>query len=211
MGDNFGRLCNISVCGAIQLVTMVGAMAKVISRTDTDELVQKACTDADALGRLYDLYYERIFGFCVHRLFCRQAAEDVTSTVFLAVARSIKNFNGRSEVDFRNWLYTIAINQTNAHIRKAFRRKKLLTEAALESAFRNDVLEDYSEPDWPMLYQAILKLKPYHQTIVTLRFFEGLDFETIGRIVNAQPATVRVTLHRILKKLRNYLQAAEGD
>jgi len=58
-----------------------------------------------------------------------------------------------------------------------------------------------------MLYQAILKLKPKHQTIITLRFFENLEFEQIGKIINAREATVRVMLHRILKKLRNHLRA----
>jgi len=60
--------------------------------------------------------------------------------------------------------------------------------------------------DWLMIYQAILKLKPKHQTIVTLRFFENMEFEEIGQIINTRPATVRVTLHRILKQLRNNLQ-----
>jgi len=72
--------------------------------------------------------------------------------------------------------------------------------------------EDFSMLDWPRLYQAILKLKPEHQTIVTLRFFENMDFEQIAKIMNTKEATVRVTLHRILKKLRNHLQTiADGE
>ncbi len=61
------------------------------------------------------------------------------------------------------------------------------------------------QPDWPTLYQAILKLKPKHQTIITLRFFENLEFEQIAKIIKARPATVRVTMHRTLKKLRQLL------
>ena len=41
------------------------------TQTDMDDLVQRAARDAEALGRLYDLYYERIFKFCVHRLFAK--------------------------------------------------------------------------------------------------------------------------------------------
>jgi len=69
-----------------------------------------------------------------------------------------------------------------------------------------DCTDCSAELDWPMLYAAILKLKPKYQTIITLRFFEKLDFEQIGKIINARPSTVRVTLHRVLKKLRNHLQ-----
>jgi len=187
-------------------MTMVGAMAKIVEHTENDGLVLSARTDADALGQLYDLYYERIFRFCVHRLFNKETAEDVTSSVFLTVARSIRNFKGQNEIDFRNWLYAIAVNQTNAYTRKTSRRKKLLAEAAdsITSSGTNNPAGS-AELDWPTLYAAILKLKPEHQTIVTLRFFENMEFDQIGRIINARPATVRVTLHRILKKLRRLL------
>jgi len=199
-------------------VTMVGAMAEIVKQTETDELVLKAGSVADALGQLYDLYYDRIFRFCVHRLFNRDIAEEITSSIFLTVAGSIRNFNGQNEADFRNWLYAIAVNHTNSYIRKTSRRKKLLAEAAAlvgisESPLRRSGYEGRTdsaggsaEPDWPMLYKAVLRLKPKHQTIVTLRFFENMDFEQIGQIINARPATVRVTLHRILKQLREHLQ-----
>jgi len=158
------------------------------------------------LSRLYELYYERIFRFCVHRLFDKEIAEDVTSTVFLEVARSIRLFKGRTLQDFQNWLYAIAANQANAYIRKTSRRKELLKEAADLMRASDGGTDESSEPDWPRLYGAILKLKPQHQTIVTLRFFENLKYEQIAQILNVKEATVRVTLHRILNELRNYLQ-----
>ena len=189
---------------------MVGAMAKSVKRADPanpscrDDLILRARTDANALARLYELYYERIFRFCVHRLFIKEVAEDVTSTVFLEVARRIHSFKGRTEQDFRNWLYRLAANQANAYIRKTSRRKQLLVEAA--SSMTAAATDSSSELDWPGLYAAVLKLKPEHQTIITLRFFENLDFEQIAKILDAREATVRVTLHRILTKLRNHLQ-----
>ncbi len=186
---------------------MVGAMAKLFERTENDDLVLKARTQAHALGRLYELYYERIFRFCVHRLFNKEIAEDVTSTVFLEVARTIRSFKGRNEQDFRNWLYAIAANQANAYIRKASRRKKLLeTAAGSMTASAAGGTDKSSGPDWPMLYKAILKLKPQHQTIVTLRFFENLKYGQLAKILNVKEATVRVTLHRILNELRNHLR-----
>ncbi|OHB62483.1 MAG: hypothetical protein A2167_03375 [Planctomycetes bacterium RBG_13_46_10] len=187
-------------------VIMVGAMAEIERQTDKGELVLKARSDADALGQLYDLFYDRIFRFCVHRLFSKDIAEDVTSSIFLAVAGNIKNFNGKNEADFRSWLYAIAVNHTNAFIRKTTRRKKLLEEAAAVTISGTNNPDNTSGLDWPALYKAVLKLKLKHQTIITLRFFENMDFEQIGQIVNSRPETVRVTLHRILKKLRNNLQ-----
>ena len=186
---------------------MVGAMAKV-EVSENNDLVRRARTQADALARLYERYYNRIFRFCVYRLFDREIAEDVTSMVFLEVARKIRAFKGRTEQDFRNWLYAIAANQANAYIRKVSRRKKLL-ESAIGSiaASTTEITNQSSEPDWPSLYKAILKLKPQHQTLVTLRFFENFSYEQIAQILNAKEVTVRVMLHRILGKLRRHLQS----
>ncbi|MFC1635768.1 RNA polymerase sigma factor [Planctomycetota bacterium] len=182
-------------------------MAKQVNRLkENDDLVRAARTDAEALGRLYELYYERIFRFCVYRLFNKEIAEDVTSTVFLQVARGIRRFKGRTEQDFRNWLYAIAANQANATIRISLRRKKLLENAA--GSITTSVTESTNQssgPDWPSLYQAILKLKPQHQTIVILRFFENFSYEQMSQILNVKEATLRVTLHRILNQLRNHL------
>ena len=187
---------------------MVGAMAKVDSDRDDDHLLLRARTDADALGRLYERYYDRIFRFCVHRLFYREIAEDVTSSVFLQIAEKISSFPGKTERDFRNWLYAIASNHANAYIRKASRRKRLLEKAG--PAMTNSGVDCTSEcgPDWPAVYAAILKLKPKHQTIITLRFFENLEFEQIAEILGLRSTTVRVTVHRILKKLKSHLQTA---
>ena len=188
-------------------VTMIDAMAEISRQTDSNELVLRARSGVDALGKLYDLYYDRIFRFCVYRLFNKDIAEDVASSIFLTVAKSIRNFKGRNEADFRNWLYAIAVNQTNAYIRKTLRRSKLLREAAASKGLSgNDSTDDSANLNWPELYQAILKLKPKHQTIVTLRFFENMEIDEIGRITRTKPATVRVTLHRILKKLRTHLR-----
>jgi RNA polymerase sigma-70 factor (ECF subfamily) len=185
---------------------MVGAMAELVEQIKEDDLVLRARTRAEALGRLYELYYDRIFRFCVYRLFDKEIAEDVTSTVFLEVARGIRRFEGKTERDFGNWLYAIAANQANAFIRKSSRRKKLLENAADSlTASAPENANPSSEPDWPNVYAAILKLKPEHQTIVTLRFFENFSYEQMSEILKVKEATLRVTLHRILNQLRNHL------
>ena len=185
-------------------------MAKTVQPRANDDLVLKARTQADALGRLYELYYEQIFRFCVHRLFSKESAEDVTSSVFLSVARGMRTFKGQTEQEFRSWLYAIAANQANAYIRMTSRRARL-SSCVLRRAYcatddgEATTHDDLAGLDWPTVYAAILKLKPKYQTIVTLRFFEGLDFEEIGRIMDAKTATVRVMLHRSLKRLKGML------
>jgi RNA polymerase sigma factor (sigma-70 family) len=72
-------------------------------------------------------------------------------------------------------------------------------------------VDGWSALDWPTLYAAIRQLKPEHQTILTLRFFENMDYDDIAKVVDARPATIRVTLHRILRRLQEVLRADEVE
>lgn len=189
---------------------MVGIMAKPVESRAYDDLVVLAKSRAEALGGLYELYYDRIFRFCVHRLFDRAAAEDVTSSVFLTVAGTMREFSGETEQDFRAWIFAIAANQANAYIRKTARRRRLLGNVLAHRRADEPEASGWSRLDWPTLYAAMQQLKPQQQTILTLRFFEDMDYDEIGRIMNARPATIRVALHRALRRLQERLQGDLG-
>ncbi len=176
---------------------------------DLDETVQRARGDAAALGRLYDRYSPGVFRYCVHRLFSRQVAEDVTAEVFLHAARQMHAFGGRCEQDFRNWLYAVATNQINAYIRSARRRKALLSAAVRERRIRPASTDACPQDgtDWADLYAAIAKLSARDQAIVTLRGIEGLPFEQVAAVVKMKSGAVRMAFGRALKELRERLSA----
>ena len=100
------------------------------SDTDQDLLIKEACHDSAAFAQLYRLHYDNIFRYCARRLFNRHAAEDVTSIVFFKAMRTIGFFRGNSK-DFRNWLYRIATNAVNDHLRTAKRRADAICDIAM--------------------------------------------------------------------------------
>ena len=177
----------------------------------SNELVLRAAQDSQALGQLYELYYDRILRFCICRLFTRDAAEDLTSEVFLQVARKIRGFDGQTEEQFRNWLYGIATRLTSDHIRKMARRRELLAAAGEQKVLgREDCQDKGLELDWPILYRAISALKPRQQEVVSLRFFEGLTHKEIAAILGMRDVAVRVRLSRALGRLRKKLQRVDS-
>lgn len=189
---------------------MVGAMVETTgySESDLNELVARARTQAQALAALYECMVDSVFRFCVGRVADKAAAEDVCSEVFLEVARGIRSFRGSTYQDFRNWVFAIAANQANGYLRKHLRRARLLQARGTDfAAPTTNRPRDVEVLDWPVLHAAILRLKPRQQTILILRFFENMDYASIGAIMNCRPGTVRVTLHRILKKLRRHVLA----
>jgi RNA polymerase sigma-70 factor (ECF subfamily) len=123
--------------------------------------------------------------------------------------RNFGSFRG-DEKQFRNWLYKIATNSINNHLRKAA-RKKTLIEAISQTA-NNQVVDcssskQQSEENFALLRKAMFELKPRYQTIITLRFFENLKLTEIAEVLSSRPGTVRSQLARALAKLRKKLDS----
>lgn len=180
--------------------------------TDQDLLIKEACSDSAAFAQLYRLHYDGIFRYCARRLFNRHTAEDVTSIVFFKVMRTIGSFDGNAK-DFRNWLYRIATNAVNDHLRSAKRRADAIRNIALEQGSDHTLdAESNTERQEKVLpvKQALLTLKPKQQTVITLRFFEKLRLTEIAEILGQNPATTRSQLSRALSSLRKKLEASTG-
>jgi RNA polymerase sigma-70 factor (ECF subfamily) len=169
-----------------------------------DDLVVRARIDRTAFGLLYDHYYPGVLRYCVRRLFDLTVAEDVVSDVFLAAASKLREFPGRSETDFRRWLFRITTNSINAYLRQTRRRQELWQAAARhrQERCRGSSPHSWEALDWPTVYQAVLELEQRDQTILMLHFFAGLTHEEIGAVVDATPGAVRTALCRTLGRLR---------
>jgi RNA polymerase sigma-70 factor (ECF subfamily) len=174
-----------------------------------DALVASAKSDRAAFGRLYEAYYERIFRYCLRRLYERTAAEDVTGDVFLFVARSMGRFRGNTEQDFRRWVYRIATTEANAWLRRTRRRAELLNHAIDEHRLptANAEADDlaWDGLDWPVVYHAIAELTPREQAVVTLRLFDDLPYEEIAHAVGVRVGTARTAYSRAIGRLRTLL------
>ena len=183
---------------------MVGSVKKL---EDTGQLTTLTDSNQAALESLFDGYYDRICAYCVHRLFSRSTAEDITSQVFLSAAKGIGSVSGETGETQVRWLYGIATNQCNSYIRQHLRRRKIFEKYQKEHKQQPD--EVGSSPDWTGVHASIAQLKEIEQTVIILRFFENMGYEQIAAIIKKRQSSVRVILHRGLKKLQKLLNPAE--
>ena len=183
------------------------------SESENTDLIQRARSDPDAFAQLYLSHYDGVFHYCLRRLFDRHCAEDVTSTVFFKVMHNLSSFDG-SAIDFRSWLFRIATNAVNDHLRDAKRktdvRQRVVRNTRAESVFIIDSDDELLEKK-ALLKQAILSLKPRHQTVITLRFFENMKLTEIAACLGKNPSTIRSWLSRATAKLRKKLNAATNS
>lgn len=174
-----------------------------------DELVLQAQNSQSAFGQLFDHFYPIIFAYCVRRLLLRAVAEDIASEVFVKVAGRIRSSGFSSADHFRRWLFRIATNEINSHLRKTRRRDEILQEAVRMGSIKSpiDFGDSHDQVEWSEVYSAISKLSDREQSIISLRFFANLTHDQIAEILDIQAGTVRVSLSRALSKLRDRLQS----
>ena len=170
---------------------------------DDSQLLARARNDSAAFVRLYRRHYDAVFRYCVHRLFERHTAEDITAEVFLKVVENLDSFKGDEE-QFRNWLYKVASNAVRDNTRRTARRDGLLKRAREQVNVQVVDCGESSEK-LALLRKAMFSLKPRYQTIITLRFFENLKLTEIAEVLGSSPGTVRSQLARALAKLRKKL------
>jgi RNA polymerase sigma-70 factor (ECF subfamily) len=179
--------------------------------SEIDLLEGKDLKRPDVFAGLYRQFYDDIFRYCVHRLFDRSTAEDITSEVFFKAVEHIEDFKG-TEIQFRNWLYKIATNAVNENLRRKVRREaviKIVSETSADRAVEDfPALTDENDKRLLLVKQAIFELKPKYQTVITLHFFENLKLTEIADVLSSRPGTIRSQLARALAKLRKKLGPA---
>jgi RNA polymerase sigma-70 factor (ECF subfamily) len=136
-------------------------------------------------------------------------AEDVTSDVWLEVARGLRRFDG-DESAFRAWVFTIARRRVIDARRKVQRRR---TDPISPQQFDRAPADTPDELEARLALDAALRcvarLPGDQAEVVALRVLAGLGVEQVAEIVGKRAGAVRVLQHRGLRRLANDL-AAEG-
>lgn len=175
---------------------------------DETELVERAKTEPDAFGRLYDRYYSVVLNYVYRRTLDVGLAEELTSNTFFNALRAIGDYENRGK--FGAWLYRIAGNEIRLHWRARRNRRNG------ELRWRNDLDRVRFAPDqtttaeaieeqarqFARLHEALRGLPDRYQTVLALRYFESLSCEEVAEVLGTRVGTVKSLTHRGLKRLR---------
>jgi RNA polymerase sigma-70 factor, ECF subfamily len=184
------------------------------------ELLKKIKKDPEAFGELYDHYYPIILNYIVKRVQDLHTAQDIASETFYRAFTRFWQFKWRN-VPFSAWLYKIASNEINAHLRKN-KIKKTSLESLMEiSAYQptnyetpQSELEEAQEvlkshTDFHNVITKIPILPEKYQEVIVLKYLEKKKVSEISKILNLKEGTIKSLLFRGLKKL-HYLMTEEN-
>lgn len=131
----------------------------------------------------------------------RDLAKDLAQEVFINTWNALHKFKG--EASYKTWIYRITVNTCLLHIRnnKAKTTVSLLdAPPSVQEAAAEKEEEHYQE-----LYSAIGKLSELDRLIIMM-VLEELEYNEISGIVGINPVNLRVKIHRIKKRLREFIE-----
>jgi RNA polymerase sigma-70 factor, ECF subfamily len=150
--------------------------------------------DRAAFGRLYCLFSPMVHGILLARV-PRHDAEDLVQDVFLVALRQLHTL--REDSSFPGWLAMIARNRANDHHRRKVDTAELSEDLVARTSPHAEALA---------ILAAIRTLPEAYCETLILRLVEGMSGEEIAARTGLTPASVRVNLHRGMKRLREILK-----
>ena len=184
---------------------MVDKQSKKETNREADlALVRRAKRgDYRAFDLLVLKYQSRLVSIAFKYVKEIQLAEDISQEAFIKAYKAIDSF--REESAFYTWLYRITANTAkNYLVYKGRRRESSISELSTLENEEQLVIVSHDSPDEILLAQelrnslfnAVSSLPEDTRTALSLREFEGLNYEEIAKIMNCPVGTVRSRIFR---------------
>ena len=181
--------------------------SRQVGRSDVAEeaLVRRASAgDPEAFGDLYERHLDRVFRYFYYRVGQREEAEDLTEQVFLKAWQAMGSYNCRG-VPFSAWLFRVAHNLLVDHRRAYPEIEQLDNALALEDDGADPHELTARRAEASELAAALSQLSTIEQSVVALRFVEGLDHRSVASIINKSEVATRSIQSRALARLARIL------
>lgn len=151
--------------------------------------------DVQAFGILYGRIYKDLYRFALYTMRHPQDAEDVVSETIVAAYENLHKL--KKEESFRNWIFTILMNQCKKHFRQRNRTGELSEEIAAQET---DHAENCD------VRAAFMQLDEKDRMILAGSVLGGYPSQEIGRMMEMSPAAVRSRKARALEKMRQVIE-----
>ena len=178
-------------------------MMEEINEHNLAQLLQSG--NVAAFDSLFEVYSPKLFGFAMKYFKNESDSEELVQEVFIKVWEN--RFKLKSELSFKSYLFTIALNQ----IRKYF-NKKASSLRYLESLQNDPDFTDNQailDEDYELAYQhinlIIEQMPPRRREIFTKSKLEGKSSKIIAAELNISAGTIDNQVSEALRFIRSRL------
>jgi RNA polymerase sigma factor (sigma-70 family) len=153
-----------------------------------------------AFRALVERHVDLVYGAAFRQLNNRATAEEVTQTVFIALAARAASLVGHPSL--AGWLFHTAVNQARQQFRGE-QRRRLREEAAAQLAKTMQANEPPALAG--DLNEAMLQLRDDDREALVLRFYKQMPLDDVGAVLGVDGDAARKRVARAVDKLRQIL------
>ena len=189
----------------------IGRICKCMEKQcDTDQqIIDRVlrCGRQADFALLVDRYGARLFTFVATMVTCREDVEELAQDCFVRAYRQLAQYDARRS-SFYTWLRCIAYRlcldyikrQTEVWIETGEQTMKAIPDDEADSVMDTDDDRRIS-----LLTEAIRRLPPTERMLVQQHYFEQQPLAVIAVVTDIEAGTLATRLHRIRKKLYQYI------
>jgi len=168
-------------------------------------LIEAAQADPSKFGDLYEIHFERIYGYIAGRVRDRDMAEDLASEVFHKALANLGGYEWRG-LPFSAWLLRIAANAVADQCKRTAR----------EIASGEDPPDRGAEPEVEgiehraRLFRLVSDLPANQRRVIHQRFVEQKSIREIARQLGRSEGAVKQLQFRALQTLRAQMEGGHA-
>jgi RNA polymerase sigma-70 factor (ECF subfamily) len=166
------------------------------------KLLQKG--NVAAFDSLFEIYSLKLFGFALKYLKNETDAEELVQEVFIKVWENHPLL--KSELSFKSFLFTIALNHIRKHFNKKATSLRYLESLRNDPEFSDQVTSDDYETTLIKIYKIIDQMPERRREIFLKSKLEGKSSKEVAAELNISPGTVDNQVSEALRFTRSQLK-----
>lgn len=176
------------------------------SLTDEELLAGIRRASESHFSELYNRYFQRIYSFVYTRMRNHADAEEVVQETFTAVFRSFDSYRGQASL--LSWIYGIAKNTVNNHLRRAKSQDAGLEKAETERLLATDSLSTCTPEEHlamrryaDAIQRQLRGVAEWQSEVFVMRHLENMSIREISERTERSSDAIRSSLYRVKRLL----------
>ena len=165
------------------------------------QVLEESVTDPGQFDEIVNRYYSPLCSYAFKTLHDADLAGDIAEEALLRCFEQRAKL-ARAGRGCRSWLYRVATNLMMSSFKRHAAAQHYAEQTSVEPPQSTEQHEDMAE----QVLEALKHCTVAERAVITLRYFEQMSDGEIACLTGKTPASVRVTLHRALERMRRFLQ-----
>ncbi len=156
--------------------------------------------DLDKSAILFERYQLKVYNYFLRICFNEQLSMDLSQNTFYRMLHYRKSY--KPELSFQTWLFGIARNVLLDNTKDKHSKTDSIDNIKYaQQTENNEVLMKFENES---LYSALNQLDAEDREIIVMSRFQNIKYNEIAEIQGITLSSVKVKVHRAIKKLREF-------